>query len=283
MPPRISELSPRIPPVIVQSQSPVAANIPLSANASPDVPQHSSRPKHWGQWAIVAVTVSLIFALAVVLFITRGPHSTPEYSLKQLKLAAQRQDREGVSQYVDPEAFAKSARAAIKSSLHTENAKDSDGRFFSTVLGAGLDYLGDGAVDIMITPESVISMLCGQSGSEVAKENLSSFADQKIDGFTTQGDLKTQAGGVLAKCFVRGLVSYATAKAAPTNEVVLTDQYDVKGVYESPTRFLIRFTSRDPSEPSFGWVFKRYSYSTWKLCELRMFENNTARTEQASR
>ncbi len=248
-----------------------------------EVQKPSARPKRWRRWAIGVVTVSLVSVLAVVLFATRGPNSTPEHSIEQLKLAAQRQDREGVSQYVDAEAFAKSVRAAMKSCWHKENAKDGDNGFFSTMLRGGFDYLGDGAVDVMFTPESVISMFCGQTTREVAKENLSSYADQKIDVVANQGDLKTQAGGILAKCLVRGLITYAIDKAAPTNEVVSAGKYDVTRVYESPTRYLIKATSRDATEPSFGCVFKRYSYSMWKLSELRIFENNPARTEQASR
>lgn len=248
-----------------------------------EVQQPPLRPKHWRRWAIGVVTVSLVFVLAVVLFVTKGPNSTPEHSIKQLILAAERQDREGVSQYVDAEAYAKSARAAMKSSLHKETAKDGDNGFFSTLFKATLDHGVDWVVDRWVTPESVISVFCGQTTSEVEKESVSSYTDKKIDEVANQGDLKTQAGGILAKCLVRGLISYAVDKAAPTNQVVSADKYDVTGIYESPTRYLIKVTSRDAIEPSFGYVFRRYSYSTWKLSELRIFENNAARTEQASR
>jgi hypothetical protein len=258
----------------------------LQLNVPPkigEVQQSPLRPKQWRRWAVGVVSVSLVFVLAVVLFVTKGPNSTPEHSMKQLVLAAHRQDREGVSQYVDAEAFAKSVRAALKSYVHNGVAKDGDNGFSSTLLVAAVDYLGDGMVDVMVTPESVISMFCGQTTSEVAKENFSSYTDKKIDAVANQGDLETQAGGILAKCVVRGLISYAVDKAAPTNEVVSADKYDVTRIYESPTRYLIKMTSRDATEPSFGYVFRRYSYSTWKLSEFRIFENNAARTEQVSR
>jgi hypothetical protein len=248
-----------------------------------EVQKPSARPNHWRRWAIGVVTISLVAVLAVLLFITKGPNSTPEHSIEQLKLAAQRHDREGVSQYVEAEAYAESARKEMKRCLHKEMAKGGDHGFFSTLLDSGLNYLGDGMIDAMVTPDSIVSTFCGETTSEVAKENLSNYTDQKINGVTSQGDLKTQAGGILAKCLVRGLISYAIDNAAPTNEVVSANRYDVTKVYERPTRYLIKATSRDVTQPSFGYVFRRYSYSTWKLSELRIYENKVARTEQASR
>jgi hypothetical protein len=259
------QLQPNIPPVISEVRQPAV------------------KPKPRRRLGIGVAVASLAFALAVALFVGTGPSSTAEHSVKQLILAAQRQDRQGVSQYVDAEAYAKSARVAIKSALHKETAKNSDGGIFDTLLGAGVNYITDGMVDVMITPESVVSTLAGQSGSDVMKENFSSAADQKIDSFTSQGDWKTQAGGIVAKCLANGLISYAVDKATPTNEVASAGKNHVTAVYESSDRFLIRATCRDATQPSFGYVFRRYSYSTWKLSELCIYENKVARTEQASR
>jgi hypothetical protein len=51
--------------------------------------------------------------------------------------------------------------------------------------------------------------------------------------------------------------------------------------YETFNRYLITIKSRNPDDPTFGWVFKRHGLATWKFSEVRLLPQEEKRTPTA--
>jgi hypothetical protein len=261
-----------VPPVIPQSIPQSSTVPPKLSEVTRNLPPPETSPKQRRRAAIVT-GVLFVLTLTLVVCAYRG-YCTPRHSFFALKAAVERRDREGVEKYVDAPKLAESIRKCALESYRRESEKTSPTDAFERLLNPLVDQLAVGVADMTFTPDSVVSMLCGDDPKEILKHGVNEKIDRTVDGFTKDGNPKTQAYGIAGKVLLKLAAACAIdegangakakqAEASIADDVVTTE-------YESLNRYLISITPKNADTPAIGVVFRRHGLMTWKLSEIRM-------------
>jgi hypothetical protein len=219
---------------------------------------------------LAAVSLCILGAAA---FFAYHTFASPRRSILSLVSAMGRRDRESVAEYVDAPALAESLRRCALESIREKNQAESDDFITSLVRPLG-DQIVNGMAEAVFTPESVLSVLCGDSPGEAIKHAFGDSSDRAVDSLTKDGSPKLEVCGLAAKVLLRWgegcLVDEASKQAKSEAKPFKRDDYAISGQYESPNRYLITATSRTSNDPTIGWVFKRHGIATWKFTEMRL-------------
>lgn len=235
--------------------------------------------------AAVIVGLCLLILGGVAIYANQT-YGSPRNSIRALALAVDRRDRDTVAEYVDAAALAESFRRCGLESFRREMAKQNSNDFIDRLLNPLGEQLASGLAEATYTPESVISMMCGESPKDAMKRGVANYTDQKVDAFTKDGSQKAQVYGTVAKVLMRWAAGYAIDEASDSNErnhcEPNPDDYDVSAQYESVNRYLITLARRNSDDSAFGFVFKRHGLLSWKFTEVRLLPRHNTRLQAAS-
>jgi hypothetical protein len=213
-------------------------------------------------------------------------YASPRNSIRALALAMGRRDRDTVAEYVDAAALADSFRRCGLESFRREMAKQNSNDFIERLLKPLGEQLASSLAEATYTPESVISMLCGESPKDAMKRCVASYTDQTVDAFTKASSPKTQVYGVVGKVLIRWAAGYAIDEASDSDErqpgEFNPNDYNVSAEFESVNRYLITLTRRNSDDPAFGFVFKRHGVLSWKFTEVRLLPRHETRLRAVS-
>ena len=267
-----------IPPII-PTGSPVAnppklpAFPPRLSDATPR--RNDSRPAMTSRQKtrMVLITALCLLILGAVAIYANRTFGSPRNSIRALALAIGRRDRDTVVEYVDAPALAESFRRCGLESFRREVAKQNSNDFVDRLLNPLGEQLATGLVEAIFTPDSVISMMLGESPRDAMKRGVAGYTDQTVDGFTKDGSPKAQAYGAVAKVLIRWAAGYVideTKSAEQQSGEFNPNDYNVSAEFESVSRYLITVTRRNSDEPALGFVFKRHGLFSWKFTEVRL-------------
>jgi hypothetical protein len=217
----------------------------------------------------LAAIAALIILCCALPYIGRS-WQPPERSLKALKLAAHRRDRETVAMYVDAVSLAQSFRNCALQSARSELARRNAEGFSDRVVNSLTEELAGRLADATYTPESVISMLCGEDPKSAMKPGLENYIVKGVDAVTPDGTRKTEVYEVIGK-FLDRWAQECAAEAGTRGAMGEEPQpHNESAQYESSGRYLITLKPRNTNELCFGVVLSQRGVSTWKFTELRL-------------
>jgi hypothetical protein len=105
-------------------------------------------------------------AFAIVVLFVAWFFATPYLALWSLKAAAENQDTQTLSQYVDFPALKESLKASLRSKMTAALAKTHNDKPYGNIVGAGVAQLAVQALDpvlnAVVTPETIAALLRGQ-------------------------------------------------------------------------------------------------------------------------
>lgn len=274
-----------IPPII-----PVVIPAKLSAGA-PKLADAARRQNDYRQamtsrrmirWALTAGLCLLI--LGGVAFYLDRTYCSPRNSMRALASAIDRRDRDAIAEYVDASALAESLRRCTLELVRREVSKQNSNDIIDRLLIPLAEQLASGLAEGTFTPDSVISMLCGESPKDAVKSGVARFTDKTVDAFTKDTSPKTQVFGTMGKVLLRGAAGYIIDESERDNVQhgeLNADDYDVATQYENATRYLITLTHRTSDDPAVGFVLKRHGLTSWKFTEVRLLPHRKPRVHAA--
>ena len=265
-----------IPPIIPVGSSPAA--IPPKLSAGAPVLADATRRRNDCRRAMtsrrmirIAVIAGLcLLILGGVAFFVNRTYGSPRNSIRALASAIGRRDRDTVAEYVDASALAESLRRCALDLDRRELSEQNSNDLIDRLLNPLAEQLASGLAEATYTPDSVISMLCGESPKDAMKRGVARYTDQTVDAFTKDGSPKTQVYGTLGKVLLRWAAGYTIDEASKTDKVqhaeLNADDYD----------------HRTSDDPAFGYVFKRHGLTSWKFTEVRLLPHRKPRVYTAS-
>jgi len=227
----------------------------------------------------------LLILGGVALYLNRT-YCSPRNSMRALASAIDRRDRDTIADYVDAPALADSLRRCALDLVRREVSKENPNGFIDRLFSPLAEQLASGLAEGTFTPDSVISMLCGESPKDAMRRGVARYTDQTVEALTNDDSPKTQVYGTMGKVLLRWAAGYTIDEAWEIDRVQHgepnADDYDVAAQYESANRYLITLTHRTSDDPAFGCVFKRHGLASWKFTEVRLLPDRKTRVHTAS-
>lgn len=278
------ELTTANQPPLTQVEPPL---IPKSPQMPLDRPTKMTLRRKFCITCISGLCVMLL--LSVGIYVIRA-YSSPQRSIITLLKAIERRDQETVAQHIDAPALAASLRKYVVEAVRMEASEESTGDSFDSFIKSMSNLIGEQIVasfaEAVVTPESTLAMMSGESPADALKKSMGNFADKSIDALTLNSDFKTQTCAFAGKLAVRLAAAYiideAAADVAHQQSEVNPADYDISADYENLNRYLIRITNRTSTSPGVGYVFKRHGLMTWKLSEIRLLPRSTQQIKQVA-
>ena len=234
-------------------------------------------PKHKKRVALIA-GISFLVLLGAGVFVN-NQFCSPQRSILILTSAMNRRDRDTVKEYVDAPELAESIRQNSIEEISRQWAQTNTNST-DRVLNPLADAFVRGIVNATITPDSVISMLCGENVGDAMKEGIGNSSDETVDALTQNGTPKTKIYGVVGKVLIRWAAGLAIDEATRENEAkqegINLNDYTVSAQYETLNRYIIIITPHNSDDPAIVKVFKRHGLATWKFSEVRILPQTPA-------
>ena len=142
----------------------------------------------------LAAALCLLLILGFCLY-AGWSYCAPKRSIRALALAAQRHDRDTVEEYVDAPALADSLKQIALESYQRSMATNRTDSFMDRLFDPLVDRFADGLADAVYTPDTVITILCGESPVDAMRRDAVNYTDGTVDTFTKYGGPKTRAYG----------------------------------------------------------------------------------------
>lgn len=282
VPPKLTGVRPRM----TQAQSPQTASEPPFISTPPPIANAAPKP-NLGRRAIPKEfnrkTLAGGFCLLLILFgglYVYGTLYAPKRCMHALASAMDRRDRQTVEKYVDAPALAESYRRDVVELYKRQEATNNASTFADRLLDPLGDNMANWVVNATITPDSVISMMCGEDPNDAMKRGIEDRSGSTVDSITSNAGPETKVYGLLGKVLIDWAVGYAideSAQNAKINQAEMNpDDYIATTQYESLNRILIIVTHRNSDDPSLGFVLERHGLVTWKFAGVRLISSKKA-------